>query len=408
MKPFVSPCSNLVVPLLLLALPSSLVGEEAAASSPGRFSFSAGPLFRNFDGGSFRSGSRSQNVPRPGGPRFYTVSTGSAGEATGEALRIYDNGYVGPDTAGTTPGSLFENTTSRFGFVTDTQNRDNVLLEYTGQLTGSEAFFSSQQSNSPLSWDDDGDNETGIILEGDYRIGSPSEYLDILAQFSFLYSPLNIQGGGSSFEASRRDYRNTISGTLTDQYSIPNGVTLPQGPYTQPSESPPPGIYPRIMDEPTRTLTPVSTPAGSNSTRWFNDIREQVNADVYTFSLGPKVRFRVAEVGFLSASAGVSLNLVDWEASHEETLYSSRNGASSSTLQSWQDNSSSTDWIWGGFGQLSAGLMLGGGEEEAPRFLLQLFARWEQNERLSGQVGPSQFDLDLDSMSSGAMAGFFF
>lgn len=398
---------------LLIALSAAALSansQEAppgADSSGGRWSFSAGPLSREFEGGRFTSGSRSQTTDLPRGPVYYDLSTGGAGPESGETLRIYSDGFVGPDTAGTTSGSMFEDTTSRFGYESDSQNNADTTLVFQAPLSGEQRLSSSRAAANDLSWSDDPGHEPGAVLELAYRITPPQRTVDVLAQFSFLYSPFEIQGGGSTFEASRTDTRKELSGTLTDTYAVPSGVILPLAPYSQPSANPPPGFYPRIADEPSRVLAPESRTVRTDTVRWYNRIEEEVEADVFTFSLGPEVRVRIAESGFVSVAAGAALHVVDWEASHHETLYRADNGGAGRGVREWRERSSNTDLIWGGFAQVGAGLMFGP-DEEPPRYLIQAFARWEANESLNGRVGPSEFELDLDAFSAGAMAGFFF
>ncbi|MDF3128287.1 hypothetical protein P0Y35_03665 [Kiritimatiellaeota bacterium B1221] len=378
---------------------------EAAESS--RWSFSAGALSRQFDGGEFRSGSRSGSVSLPSGSKEYTLSAGEAGAETGEVLRTYSDGFVGPDTAGTTSGSFFEGTTSRYGFENDSQAGGGTTLVFQGPLSGVETLSSGQSSQSGLAWSDDADAETGAILELTYRLTAPEKTVSILGQFSFLYSPLEISGGGSTFEAERKDTRNALSGTLTDTYQVPSGVILPLAPYSQSSENPPPGFYPRIMDEPTRSLAPESSTVSSTNISWFNEIDENVDADVFTFSFGPEIMIHVTEGAFLSLSAGAAMHLVDWKATHEETLYQSKNGGEKQAVTTWRDEAHKTDIVWGGFGQVAGGLTFGPDQEPA-RYFLQGFARWDVAEDLKGEVGPSEFTLNLDAFSAGAMAGFFF
>lgn len=390
------------LPLFSQAPPAA---EETAVR--GRWSFSAGALYRDFEGGSFRTGSRSGTAVLPRGAVLYTVSTGAAGPETGEALRTYTDGFAGPDTAGTTSGGLFENTTSRFGYESDSQNNGGTTLVFHAPLAGEQRTSSMNSSGRKLDWRDDPGGEPGAILELGYQITPPQRKVEILGKFSFLYSPFEISGGGNTFESTRTDIRRELSGTLTDRYVVPTGVILPLAPYSQPSANPPPGSYPRIQDEPFRTLALQSQTAGTRTLRWFNRIEEEVDADVFTFSLGPEVRVHFCQKGFLSASAGMAVNVVDWEASHHEVLYRTDNGGQAAIVQEWRDTSSSTDVLWGGFAQVGAGLHLGPAGEP-PRFLVQAFARWEANESLNGTVGPSEFEIDLDAFSAGAMAGFFF
>ncbi|MDA3874928.1 MAG: hypothetical protein PF795_13345 [Kiritimatiellae bacterium] len=399
--------------LSALSVSTLWISTAIAQSSPEesgrdhRWSFSAGPLFRQFDGGQFRSGSRSSSNDIPGGQKTYTLSTGAAGPESGEVLREYSDGFVGPDTAGTTPASLFENTTSRYGYDNNSQNNADTTLVFQGPLTGEQNVSSTASSRSDLSWSDSSDYEPGAVLEWAYRLTPSEDTVTFLGQFSILYSPLEISGGGSTFEARRTDTRKELSGTLTDSYQVPTGVILPLAPYSQASANPPPGFYPRIADEPTRSIAPESRTVSSNTLNWFNQIEESVEADVFTFSFGPEVQLDVMDAGFVSLSAGAALHMVDWKASHEETLVKSTNGGSSETVRTWKDQSSGTDLAWGGFAQVSGGVVLGP-DNEPSRYFVQAFARWEITEDVEGKVGPSEFTLHLDSFSAGAMAGFYF
>ncbi len=379
--------------------------EEAGKDH--RWSVSAGPLFRQFDGGQFTSGSRSSSADIPGGQTAYTLSSGAAGPETGEVLREYSDGFVGPDTAGTTSGSLFENTTSRYGFDRNSQNNGDTTLVFHAPLTGEQRLSSTSSSRNDLSWSDSPDYEPGVIIEIAYQLSPSEDTITYFGQFSFLFSPLEINGGGSTFEATRTDTRNELSGTLTDTYQVPTGVILPLAPYSQSSANPPPGFYPRIADEPTRSMDPESRTVSTDTLSWYNQIEESVEADVFTFSFGPEVQWSVTEACFLSLSAGAALHVVDWKATHEEKLVKSTNGGSTETVQTWKDRSSSTDIAWGGFAQLSGGTLFGP-ETDPSRYFVQGFARWEITEDVNGQVGPSEFTLHLDSFSAGAMAGFFF
>jgi len=385
-------------------------GAEEVAPAPGkdpRWSVAAGPLFRVFNGGGFRSGSRSQTVPIPQGARFDRVSTGGAGPDSGEAPRTYSDGFVGPDTAGTTSGSLFENTTSRFGYQNDAQNNGDRTLSFQAPLTGAQALSSSGSSFRDLVWEEEPDREAGAMLELSRRITPEDRPLTVHATFAFLYSPFAIQGGGSTFSAERTDTRREITGFLTDTYGVPTGVVLPLAPYSQPDADPPPGFYPRIQDEPVRSLAPERRTVDVDRISWVNRIEEKVEADVFTFSLGPEIQLDVTDRLFLSAAAGAALHVVDWRASHRETLYRRENGGPPETVREWNDRAKNTDLVWGGFGQVSGGLLLGTGQEPA-RVFLQAFARWDFAEDLDGSVGPSRFTLDLDAFSAGAMAGFQF
>ena len=76
-------------------------------------------------------------------------------------------------------------------------------------------------------------------------------------------------------------------------------------------------------------------------------------------------------------------------------------------MQSWNDRSSGTDFVWGGFAQVAGGVVISS-QESPSSYVLQAFARWDVADDLNGNVGPSTFMLDLDALSAGVMVGFFF
>ena len=105
---------------------------EFRASDLGGWRFSAGVIFRDIGDVSFDTGSRASfsSLPRPFRDSFRLP--GGVGGSSGSGFRQYANGFVGPDRRGTTPGSAFAGTTSRFGFQSTSQNNNDMSPELCG------------------------------------------------------------------------------------------------------------------------------------------------------------------------------------------------------------------------------------------------------------------------------------
>ncbi len=145
----------------------------------------------------------------------------------------------------------------------------------------------------------------------------------------------------------------------------------------------------------------ASFQTGSNSADYFNRIDESFDLDLSTFGIGAQVEYD-AGILFVQGSAGVTLNVADWEASHREKLYVSRNGGKAQSVRSWSSHEEDTDLLIGAYVQAKVGVQLTG------RLSVSGFARYDWSQSLSGNVGPSSFDVDLDGLSAGVMVGITF
>ncbi|MDF3129956.1 hypothetical protein P0Y35_12180 [Kiritimatiellaeota bacterium B1221] len=377
-----------------------LAAQPAEAPERGAgWRVSAGPWYRNFEGGTFQtSRPHSAAVDLPRGSTTSVLDSGAAGPASGSAFRSYDDGFVGPDALGSTPGSLFEGTSSRFGYESDAQVSGSSLV-MSAVLTGTSSSTSFSSSDESGSWNDDPGSEVGAQIETAYLRPVSAGRVGLL--FGFGWSPYKISGEDSTFTASRADQKNRVDGLLTDRYAIPGSVILPSAPYHQPNANPPPAFLPRIYDEPSRSIESTSTRTGTTRYEWFNQINQEFDADVFTFSLGPTAEIDVAEMLFLSLSAGAAFHVVDWQASSTETLYSAVNGGNPETVESWKERQSGTDLILGGYLSCGAGVMFGEGD----RYFIQGTARWDWADNLSATVGSTSFEVGFDSFSAMVSAG---
>lgn len=154
-----------------------------------------------------------------------------------------------------------------------------------------------------------------------------------------------------------------------------------------------------------------------------NEVHEQLEADVYTLSLGPLVEFDIGPV-FLQASGGLAINLVQFAADYHERMYiDSEFGdpAFESIVQNsgpaflrdvkdgkrveverWEDGNHGTKFLFGVYVQGLLGLQF------TERWSVAGFARYDWNDDLEGEVGYSKFRMDLSAFSAGAQAGYSF
>ena len=206
--------------------------------------------------------------------------------------------------------------------------------------------------------------------------------------------------------------------TITDTYNI-GGVALPAAPYSGTLAGPGPLI---TNVPPNRTITTATTTtstgdggaASSTSTStssssvtsvvsgggvvdrttadFFSDISESIDVDLHTISLGPRFSWEWQRLR-LGVSAGLAINIADWEAVYEEQLFVSQNGGRARLLDEYRDNSGGTEVIPGFYLEANANLRL------TQHISLFLGGRYDWAGSLHGNVGPSDFALDLGGWS---------
>jgi hypothetical protein len=374
------------------------VVPPAAAPQGIRWNFSAGVIARDIGEVSFQTSSRSQNVRLPDMFRDSFHLPGSAGDTTSFMLRTYDNGYVGPDE-GTDSGGLFQGTTSRFGYDSDSQNNADQSLTQGLAGGGSATATSDSASHQSGSWGEDSDYQVGPYIEGGFQY-SINERVSLGAQLAYSWVGFDAANTTSTFSAMQGARFSSVG--VTDTYAVPSGVILPLAPYDQPSANPEPAALPRIYALPQRAVSSHAT--GSDSVSFFNSVSESLDVDVHTINLGPEIQIQGPWNTFLSLSGGATMNITPWDAEHNETLYMQRRSGKTSVLEQFRDDASGTELLWGAYVQTGLGWKFGRNKN----WQLEGFARWDWNEDLEGSVGPSTFSVDLDAFSTGVTLGVTF
>ena len=354
--------------------------QEPAPPATGRWRVSAGAVWRSIGGIDWHSGrpySASFRMPSfVGGDRH--GGTGSAGPAGSHADRIYDDGTVkiGSPTAAT-------GDTWNWSYQSASQQSGDSLLFHT--RGGNSSRTSHGGSVSPLDWSDDDPDGFGPYVSLDYMFDL-SQTWAIGPQFSFMFASLDSSHTGSNFAGfqERRDYSHGI----TDRYGL-DGIVPPNAPY-QGSYNGPGPLLRNIPDR--RTVS--SRQVGAQRATFANTVHEDIDIDLYTFSLGFQSEFRSGPLS-LRGGAGLGLTVVDLEASRTETLHASGAGKSR-TIRRWSDRTDDTDVLPGFYLSLEAGYAFN------QNLSLSVFGRYDWMGDVSGSVGPAGYSVDLDGWTVGA------
>jgi hypothetical protein len=357
---------------------------EPARESQWRIS--AGAIWRDIGDVRFHTGSHSQRLRLPNlvGREFRHLPT-AAGPLGTIAPRNYRDGFVHTDA-----GTANDGFTWNWGYDESSQVQGDQLVYSLAQ--GSQRTVSRRSSLSDASWQDDSEFEPGPYIEID-RLFPLSERVLVGPQFNFSFIRIDSQQAGSTFAQHQSSEQRSFQ--LTDRFDL-DGVIPPLAPYAGTEAGP----GPLINNLPSsRSLT--SFHRDSRTADFFNRVDESFDLDLFTLGAGAHIEYDLDKV-FIQGSAGLALNVADWEASHRETLYVSRDGGKAESYRNWTARESGTDLLLGAYVQTKVGVQL------TERLSVSGFARYDWSQSLTGNVGPSSFDVGLDGLSAGVMVGFTF
>lgn len=194
---------------------------------------------------------------------------------------FYDDGYVGVDSSGNTGGQTWN-----FGY---TSHIDPSATEL-------ELSISNSASNAVASSSDEAD--FGFEFFARYDLGEvPRLSLGSQAARWGLKSTLHY----ANLSISNNSQLTADVVRLTDRFGL-NGVLLPMAPYAGSFNGP----GPLIRDSPIRTTSIV---AGGATVMGSRDL----NAHLFSFSVGPYLEFPITERFSLSAELALSLGIMDGE-----------------------------------------------------------------------------------------------
>lgn len=349
------------------------------------FRASAGYIYRNLGEARFHSGSRSQNYLLPqifGGDSSRMPGIGSRG-ALGN--RQYKDGFVFIDSTGSTDGLTW------FWGYNDAAQIQGGQLTFTAP-GGKERETSAFSSYSPGGSFAEDIEEGGPYVQLEYMMGlNETGSLAWGPQLGFSFIDFDLSQSSTTFAAGQSftDY----DVTYTDRYDL-GGIIAPLAPYQGTSDGP----GPLIKNQPDSRSASYRK-SDSGSVFFHNRVRESLDVEMYTFSPGISLEIRKNAI-YANAAAGLAVNVVNWEAHNQETLYMTRNHGKAKPIKSWHDRASDTDILFGAYVQGTVGAQL------TEKVSVSAFGRYDWNQDLHGSVGPSSFDANLSGLSAGAMVTF--
>ena len=354
-----------------------------AAPSRSHFRITAGYSYRSLGDIRFQTRSESNAARLP----FLKALQGpinQIGSFAGYGNRNYSDGYVYHDA-----GTPINGDTWYWGYQSASQVSGDTL-SFHG-ITGAQSRSDQRANSAPLApWGDDFSGSAPVVQFDWLYDLQPNVSLSLSLQWTFLSNDGHHEA--SNFSATQTNSLNIIH--ATDNYAL-QGVIPPTAPY-QGNAAGPGAVITNIPTSSTRSLTK----AGSQSVSYFNKIAENFDIDLHTLSLGPTVETRFGNLS-LSASAGVGVNILNWDAEHQETLYREQSN-SSSALQTWKYQEHGTEILFGAYLQTSIGYHF------TARWSLTAYGRYDWSQDFSTKVGPSTFSIDPTGWSAGIILGLGF
>ena len=367
--------------------PAMVVSKEDA----GKWRVAVGVLYRRIGAQRFKTGSYSSGYVIGDKSRDnHWVGPAGVEGINGSGDRRYDDGYVGSDDYtdldsgtwnwGYDSGRQVKGNTIEFSGV------DRVWREYSRQTTVTEGESS-----------DSADTSGGLMVEAE-RYMLQTRYVDcgvklgVSREQTFQASV----AGMNTFDDNQR--WETYEDRVVDTYDLSGtGITPDSAPYRGN----------RTDKGPVIDTTPMSRRGlGSElvsveTYRTYNSISESLDMDLSTLSLGLSLKGKYRRV-YVAGSMGPTLNLVEKDATYEETLYESANGGSPQMLQYWQDSSSGTEYLFGYYVQGEVGVRIYRGLQ------VGVFGRYDWLENVSGNVGQSRYEVNPAGGSMGGTVGVQF
>jgi hypothetical protein len=294
--------------------------------------------------GAFGTNRRTPNDPnRPGGDPYN-----------------YDNGYVYNDISGSGDGQTWY-----WGYDNSSQVNSTTLNPggFNGLFPDNTILFTRTTSvstggNPSLNNDDP---QLGFEVTYDRELGSKGKLkYGVEAAFNYLNLCQNAHGSGTTTVTS-----------LTNAYSFPDGTTPPTGPFQGTFTGPNFVISNSIVG----TFSGTST---ANLAAQYH-----LNADIFGFRLGPYIEYPLGKRMFLTASAGLALDIVSADASWEESV------TTGSGTVSGGAHSSDADATWGGYisGTLSYRI--------SDRWSATAGVQWEAMSDYTQSVGVKEVEIDM-------------
>lgn len=345
-----------------------------------RFRISAGASYRSLGSASFTTGSYSSGVRLPFMASVPTYA-GTAGSSGGYADRHYRDGFVFRDG-----GTAEYGDTWYWGYDSPSQVQGDAINFHA--FGGSETTSSSTRSSTPGgTW---GEDITGAapVVQLDWLYDVKPD-LSVGFGLSWIFLGTDGSHNTSNFSVTQRAQANGFA--IADRYAL-NGVLPPEAPYVATSDGP----GPLIANKPSGRMISSTGVLAASSKEFTNAITESFDLDLHTISIGPTVEKRWGRTS-MAFSGGLAIGVANYDLERTEVLY-----ANGRPLQTWTDEKSGIDVLWGAYTQLQLLFAI------TPNWGLGASARYDWSEKLSTPIGPSNFQADPSGWSLGVHLGFAF
>ena len=368
-------------------------GVEKAVAPPQEppiWRFSAGYQWRQLGSLNWQTGSiaaRTQlpwlvgHPSRSGSPGSGSIPTAGIGNHT------YSDGFVNEDG-----GTPFDGSTWNWGYNNASQLQGSDLL-FHASATGPGSSVTTAGSSSVLrssGWSDDLSGSGWFAsLESPVLFKAGCVSISFEAGYSYAMDGSSHATPGV-FTAEQHSSTTTTSPTttnITDSFDVSGLAVVPSAPYAGTFTGP--GAI--INNAPTSRM--ITNSGGGSSTSsltalFRSNVAEDFNLRLHTISLGPNLSGEWQRLRF-GFGVGLGLNVADWNAGYEETLYVRQNGGASRVLNTFHASASATDLLPGLYLETSAQFSLN------KWLALFVAGRYDWAGSLSEPVGPSHANFDL-------------
>ena len=372
--------------------------------------FEAGPWFRggmelSVEGGS-RAAAEGALAASPGtrGGMAWVEELDPADDGTGQVLRTFDDGYVGP--SGWAWASALGQS-QYFGYESAGQYDAGAgTLTFTRANAGTDVrrrTTTAARSGAP-GWRGEKDLEgagalatLGLVLakKGAWEVS-------VQAQAGWLEG-LDAEFSGEGAWSQQVEWTTRESAMERSQNWIYAFDTLgnpvfPTAPYEMTSST---GTGPMIADRPATIeqgaglFTATDRVAGRRSAGAASRVDLEADMQALALAVGPRLKWRPTERLAVVAQGGATLNLLDAELERTET-FSWEGGA---TIGSWRELADEQEWLWGA--SVSAGIQFGLTE----KLYLSAGAGYDWVECHELAVGPDRIEVDLSGWRADAALG---
>jgi len=387
----------LLLTATLAAGPAPLSDKSPVPSSrSGGWRVSGGFMHRSPGGFDWTTGTQSVPSLLTIGPGSSTSGIDSIGPANAFANRTYFDGFVFQD-AGTVQNG---GDTWYWGYDNAPQVNNGLISFQGGNGTAATATASDNYEYGGWSSDLDG---TAPYLQLEW-IQPYTDSLNIGFQGGISFMNTGASRSLSTFTAATS--RTDFGIIYTDTYDL-MGSHAPQAPYAGSLAGP--GIL--LTNIPLNRVATQTVSGGETATA-FNSISTDFDLSLATLSLGPVLEYQRGPFA-LQASAGLTINIADWDAEQNETLFITKTVVGGPdvpgqyfTRAEWtrefRNRDDGTEVLPGFFLQAAISRQLN------EQWSLTAFGRYDRVGEVDVHAGPSTGSADLSGWSVGGGIGFRF